>query len=231
MDQRQPKSRLGKPERQRRLRLRRRAIRGARARAGVNRVTSDGLLEVSRRERLRVPFAAPLQPLLLARRPKLASLLMGPLVALSDLLSEIVEGLLCRRSPRAWFLTWRAWFLVLLWQRAALLFAPPGKVGHRKNGERGTQAVEAASNSTPRGSLGRSACVLGHLMATGVRVHQGESVAGSPAPERRRRAIRSSISPSHRSARPSTSSSQSSRSALSARTRWTVRIAWSISES
>jgi hypothetical protein len=52
---------------------------------------------------------------------------MRPLVALGDLLSDIVEGLLCCRSPRAWFLTWRAWFLVLLRQRAGLLFAPPGR--------------------------------------------------------------------------------------------------------
>lgn len=180
--------------------------------------------------RLRMRFAAPLQPLLLACCPKLSSLLMGPLVALSDLVSDIVEGLLCCRSPRAWFLTWRAWFLVLLRQGAALLFAQPGRVGHRKNGSEALRPwrllltlLRGVARPVRVGSRGRD----GHRL----RVHQGESVAGSPAPERRRRAIRSSISPSHRSARPSTSSSHRSRSSLSARTRSTAMIAWSISES
>jgi hypothetical protein len=77
---------------------------------------------------------------------------MGLLVPLGDLLADIVERLLRRRSPRARLLSWRARFLVLLRQRAALLFAQPGKVGHSKNGERGTQAVEPESDSTPWGS-------------------------------------------------------------------------------
>jgi hypothetical protein len=68
--------------------------------------------------------------LALACRPKLASLLVGSLVPLRDLLSDIVEGLLCRRSPWAGFLTWGAGFLVRLRQRAVLLVAPLGEVGH-----------------------------------------------------------------------------------------------------
>ena len=72
--------------------------------------------------------------------------------------------------------------------------------------------MEAAIDCTPR-------CERDRVSPGPVRMPQGKSVTGSPAPERRRRAIRSSVSPSHLPARPSTSSSQNSRSVLSARTR------------
>jgi len=59
-------------------------------------------------------LTAPELLLPLAGRSKLASLLLGPLVALSDLLAEIVERRVRCRSPRAGFLTGRAWLLILL---------------------------------------------------------------------------------------------------------------------
>jgi hypothetical protein len=64
--------------------------------------------------RLKVALAAPEQLLALALRAKLASLLMGPLVTLGDLPADLVEGLLRRRPPRAWFLTDRPWIPILL---------------------------------------------------------------------------------------------------------------------
>src|SRR5690349_18648476 len=155
---------------------------------------------------------------------------MRPLVALGDLLSDIVEGLLRRRSPRAWFLTWRAWFLALFRQRAALLFAPPGRWA---TGILGSGALRRWKLllTLLRGFALSLRARSRDLIAARMRVHQGESAAGSPAPERRRRAIRSSTSPSHLLSRLSRSSFQSSRNSLSARTRWTARMAWSISES
>jgi hypothetical protein len=70
---------------------------------------------------LKVPLTTreDLRPLPLS--PELASLLMGPLVALSDLLTKFVEGRRrCRPS--------RAWFLDLLRHRAVLLIAPLGRL-------------------------------------------------------------------------------------------------------
>lgn len=72
--------------------------------------------------------------------PKLASLLVGLLVALRDLLTEFAEGRRrCRPS--------RAWFLDLLRHCAALLVAPLGRLATGRMRERGTQAVETASHT------------------------------------------------------------------------------------
>ena len=63
---------------------------------------------------LQVPFAARPKLLPIASVSKLASLEMGPLVALRDLFAEIVEGRLRRRSSGAGCLADRGWFLTLL---------------------------------------------------------------------------------------------------------------------
>ncbi|HEY1509268.1 MAG TPA: hypothetical protein VGF93_09725 [Solirubrobacteraceae bacterium] len=52
--------------------------------------------------------------LAIARRSKLASFLMGRLVALGDLPAQLVEGLIGRRTPWARFLARLSWFLSLL---------------------------------------------------------------------------------------------------------------------
>jgi hypothetical protein len=64
--------------------------------------------------RLKVPFTTKLELLPIASRPQLASLEMGPLVALRDVLTDIVEGCLGCGESRAWCLTDRGWFLILL---------------------------------------------------------------------------------------------------------------------
>jgi hypothetical protein len=98
-----------------------------------------------RRLFLEVPLTTREDLLPLALGPKLASLLVGLLVALRDLLTKFVEGRRrCRPS--------RAWFLNLLRHSAALLVAPLGRLATGRMRERGTQAVETASHTL----LGRS---------------------------------------------------------------------------
>jgi hypothetical protein len=72
------------------------------------------VVEPNRGWRLQIPLTAPLQLLLIASRSKLSSLEMGSLVALRDVPAEIVERCVRRRSSRAWCLTDRGWFLILL---------------------------------------------------------------------------------------------------------------------
>src|SRR5207237_5050720 len=93
-----------------------------------------------RRLFLVVPLTTRDDLLPLALGPKLASLLVGLLVALRDLLTKFVEGRRrCRPS--------RAWFLNLLRHNAALLFAPQGRLATGRMRERGTRAVQTASHT------------------------------------------------------------------------------------
>jgi hypothetical protein len=78
----------------------------------------------------------------LARGSELTSLLVGLLVALRDLLTNLVES---RRRGRPS----GTWLLNLLRHNAALLVAPIGRLATGRMRERGTQAVETASTTVP----------------------------------------------------------------------------------
>ncbi len=97
---------------------------------------------------LKVPLTTRPDLLLLALGPKLASPLVGRLVALSDLLANFVERRRCCRPSGAWFLN-------LLRHSTALLVAPLGRLATGRMRERGTQAVELLLTlySAARGSI------------------------------------------------------------------------------
>jgi hypothetical protein len=107
-------------------------------------------------QELDVAFAAPEQLLLLACGSPLASLSRCLLVTFGDLSAAIVEGRFGRRSSRAWFFTRPVGLWTLFWH-GALLVAPYRRLGHWKNARAGTQAVEAAFDSTLLSGPGRRA--------------------------------------------------------------------------
>jgi len=162
---------------------------------------------------LKVAFAAPEQLLLLACCSPFASLLRCLFVTLGDLSAEIVEGRVGRRSSRARFFTRPFGLCTLLWH---VCHSSSLRIEGWATGRMREQALRRwrllptllarADAPAPRRHCSASSWVLLPSPGGGVGndaagtlgdAVYGESVAGSPPPDRSKRVIRSSISRSH----------------------------------
>jgi hypothetical protein len=163
---------------------------------------------------LNVASAAPEQLLLLACCSPLASLLRCPLVTLGDLSAKIVEGRFGRRSSRARFFTRPFGLCTLLWHvcHSSSLVSKAGPLEECETRHSGGGGCFRLYSPGPMRRLRVGTAARHHVRSSVHREEElammragrptaggvyGESVAGSPPPDRSKRVIRSSISRSH----------------------------------